>query len=686
MRRTISSIEIFFALISCTYAQNVQTTSPYYVQIGQYYVDWAYPTINLSAAQGRGLTGRGVTVAVFDTGLNSSYYKFTGNLAGPSYDIYTGGAVTGDVNGHGTFVSSIIAANTQTQGSAVTMYGVASSAKILPIQVMNSSGQGTWTDAQLATGITFAVNNGARVFNNSWGSNLMQSQISTQTVLSQNARTIAAYEIAAARGVVNVFAAGNYGTSSPDYYSTLPSIDSKLAGSWLVAVATDSNGAIASYSNQCGIAKAYCLAAPGSNIVGIYGSQLALGSGTSFAAPMVAGGVALLEQQWPYLTGAQITSILLRTATKTGIYANSNIYGQGMMNLAAATAPQGTVTVPTGATVATSSVPLAQSGLNLPAAFGKLETQGAGMMVLDDYGRAYAVSLSNMVGTASSWVNMDVQLSRFAADQTVQNLQGGWKLALVDDANFLEHETLPTAIPGQGNPWLSMGTDPKMVVSTPWMTSWFSTHAAAVSDDQSLLAPAAQPTIAGTLVHWGDLQIGMVHESNSIYGQQVAAGSSMATGADSAFIAVDHGIALGNGYSVDLSASLGYSRLSGVNQLVDHVSDITLASAAVGFSKIGVFAQADRLGLVASLPNHTVSGTAALNVPVSRDMDGNISYQSQALDLVGTGTETDLQAYWTNSFRQGNKLSVAAGVRLQPEGNAAAAPDGIAMLRWNLAF
>ena len=686
MRRIISSIAIFFALISCTYAQNVQTTSPYYVQIGQYYVDWAYPTINLSAAQGRGLTGRGVTVAVFDTGLNSSYYKFTGNLAGPSYNIYTGGAVTGDANGHGTFVSSIIAANMQTQSSAVTMYGVANQAKLMPIQVMNSSGQGTWTDAQLATGITFAVNSGARVFNNSWGSNLMQSQISTQTVLSQNARTIAAYEVAAARGVVNVFAAGNYGTSSPDYYATLPSIDSKLAGSWLVAVATDSSGAIASYSNQCGIAKAYCLAAPGSNIVGIYGSQLALGSGTSFAAPMVAGGVALLEQQWPYLTGAQITSILLRTATKTGIYANSNIYGQGMMNLAAATAPQGTVTVPTGATVAASSLPLAQSGLNLPAAFGKLETQGAGMMVLDDYGRAYAVSLSNMVGTASSWVNMDVQLSRFGADQTVQSLQGGWKLALVDDANFVEHETVPTAIPGLGNPWLNMGTDPKMVVSTPWMTSWFSTHTSGAGDDQSLLGPTAQPSIAGMLYHWGDLQIGMVHENNSIYGQQVAAGSSMATGADSAFLALDHGFALGNGYSLDLSASLGYSRLSGVNQLVDHVSDITLASAAVGFSKVGVFAQADRLGLVASLPNHTVSGTAALNVPVSRDMAGNISYQSQALDLVGTGTETDLQAYWTNSFREGNKLSVAAGVRLQPEGNAAAAPDGIAMLRWNLAF
>ena len=61
-------------------------TQGYYVPIGQYYVSWAYPTINLAAAQSRGLTGKGVTVAVFDTGLNTASYKFAGNLAGPRYN------------------------------------------------------------------------------------------------------------------------------------------------------------------------------------------------------------------------------------------------------------------------------------------------------------------------------------------------------------------------------------------------------------------------------------------------------------------------------------------------------------------------------------------------------------------------------------------------------------------------
>ena len=674
------------AILLCGPAMAQTTTQGYYVPIGQYYVDWAYPTINLNSAQARGLTGKGVTVAVFDTGFTNASGKFTGNIAGPSYNIYTGSAVTSDPNWHGTFVSSIIAANMQTQGSNMSMYGVASSAKLLPVQVMNSAGQGTWTDQQLANGINFAINNGAKIFNNSWGSNLMQSQVSASAVLSQNARTLSAYETAASRGIITVFAAGNYSTTSPDYWATLPSIDSKLAGTWLVAVATDTNGALASYSNQCGIAKSYCLAAPGSNILGVYGTGMALGSGTSFAAPQVSGAVALLQQEWPYLTGAQITSLLLKTATKTGIYANQQIYGQGMLNLAAATAPQGTITVPTGATVADSGMSITQAGLSLPAAFGKIDTLGAGMMVLDDYGRAYSVSMSNMVGTTSSWVNMDVQLARFGTDPMIVDAPGGWRLGLVDDANATHRDSVPTALPGLGNPYLSMGLDPKMVVHTPNMTTWFSTHASNSSDDMALLSSTGQPSTVGALYHWGDLQIGMVHEENSIYGQQVAAGTSMATGADTAFLALDHDWNLGMGWNLDLSSSIGYSKLNGLNALVSSVDDVVLASAAVGFSKSAVFTDADQLGLVVSMPNHTVNGTAALNIPVSRDIDGNISYQSQSLNLTGTGTETDIQAYWTNRFAEGNKLNLAAGVRLQPDGNADAAPDAVAMLRWNLQF
>ena len=684
MKRLLVST-LLLGLSAADAAAQSHAQGAYYMPIGQNYVSWAYPFINLQSAIGRGLSGKGVTVGVFDTGITASSYKFNGNIAGPGYNIYTGGSVTTDGNGHGTFVSSLIAANTQTIGSAMTMYGVASGAKLLPIQIMNSSGTGTWTDSQLANGINYAVNGGARVFNNSWGSTLMMSQVSSAAVLSQNALTISAYEKAAARGVVNVFAAGNYGTSSPDYYATLPSVNSKLLGSWIVVAAADTNGAIASWSNRCGIAASYCLTAPGSNIVGLYGNQLALGSGTSFAAPIVSGGIALLMQEWPYLTGAQITSLLLRTANKTGIYANSAIYGQGMINLSAATAPQGAVVIPTGAAVSSSSLPLAQSGLSLPSSFGHVDTLGSSIMVLDDYGRAYSVGLNILMTSSRSTIDLTAQLARFGQDSLVQEASGV-KVGLVDDANSAQGLAPVTALPGLGNPYLSMGQDQKLLVSSRGVTVWYSQRQSGDSMDQQLMPQTRLPSMAGAYYQWHDLQIGMVHEEHSLYGQQAAAGSSLATGADTAFASLAHAWQLGSGYQLDASGSLGISRLSGINALISGVDSVVLASAAVGISKTSVFTDTDRLGVVASLPNHSISGSANLSLPVSRDLDGNISYQQSKISLVGTGTETDLQAYWTNSFGEHSKLTVAAGLRLQPDGDAKAGSQGIAMLRYNLRF
>ena len=679
---------MMIGLLSCTAAHAANVVEQgYYVPIGQYYISWAYPKINLSSAQALGLTGKNVVVGVFDTGLNTSNYKFSGNLAGTSYNIYTGSKVTNDLNGHGTFVSSIIAANKLTNGSAMTMYGVASGARLLPVQVLDSAGKGNWTDAQMAAGIKYAAANGSRIFNNSWGSSLQLGQITSAQIYSANSKTIAAYEAAAAKGIVTIFAAGNDGKANPGYWATLPSIDSKLKGTWIVVVAADTNGALASWSNRCGIAKSYCITAPGSNVLGISGNNTAVGSGTSFAAPMVSGGVAILMQQWPYLTGSQISNILLRTANKTGIYANQNVYGQGLMDLYAATKPIGTATIPTGANISSTSIPITHAGLNLPAAFGSIRAAGRDLLVLDDYNRAYSLSVDSMIGKPQSRFNLELQLSRFDSDQPIVDLTSSVKLGIVNDANAVQREKVSTLIPELGNPYLSMGQDQKIVVSVSDVTAWYSTHISSAADDQSMYASnTPQPVVAGALYRIGALQVGVVHEDNSLYGQQVTAGSSMATGANTAFAAADHTWYLGDGYQLDASASIGVSSITGLNELITRTDNVLLASSAVGIGKTGVLYKQDRVGLIASIPNHTITGTASLNTPVSRDFDGNISYESQTVNLTGSGIETDLQAYWTNQIDPHNKVSIAASVRLQPEGDANAAADVIGMMRYSLQF
>ena len=123
----------------------------------------------------------------------------------------------------------------------------------------------------------------------------------------------------------------------------------------VIVVATGLDGKIADAadpgwgstgSNKCGIASAICIAAPGTALYSLKlddNSSEVISSGTSMAAPMVSGGLALIKQEFSSLTNAQVVDRLFATATDDDEYSQSSIYGHGMMNLNAATAAVGSL-------------------------------------------------------------------------------------------------------------------------------------------------------------------------------------------------------------------------------------------------------------------------------------------------------------------------------------------------------
>ncbi len=131
------------------------------------------------------------------------------------------------------------------------------------------------------------------------------------------------------------------GAISSGAFSSRVSADSNfraMVGRWLVVVATDSNNRIANFSNGCGLASPWCLAAPGvgirtadSDSDGDYKIQ----QGTSFAAPHVSGALALLKSTQPNLPMSMIRAILLTTATDLGVRGRDRIYGWGLVNISA---------------------------------------------------------------------------------------------------------------------------------------------------------------------------------------------------------------------------------------------------------------------------------------------------------------------------------------------------------------
>ena len=126
----------------------------------------------------------------------------------------------------------------------------------------------------------------------------------------------------------------------------------------IAAVALDSNGVIADYSNRCGAASTFCIAAPGRHYAPSGPNGYVTVQGTSYAAPTVGGALAILKQAFPSLGNDELVARLFATANKTGIYEVASIYGQGLVDLDAATHPVGQGQITIGNSVTGKSAPM----------------------------------------------------------------------------------------------------------------------------------------------------------------------------------------------------------------------------------------------------------------------------------------------------------------------------------------
>ncbi len=202
-----------------------------------------------------------------------------------------------DDNGHGTHVTSLIAA-AGNNGTGIA--GVDWNAQIMPIKFLDSNGDGT-TDRAVSA-IIFAVNHGAKVINASWGG------------LDYTQPLYDAISYANAHNVVFVTAAGNDGTTN-DFFPSYPA-SFRLPNELSVA-SVDSNGQLASFSNYG--AQTVDIAAPGVDILGDYPTNLSSNglqvlSGTSMSTAYVTGVVALLAGIHPEYTAAQLVQRIDATA------------------------------------------------------------------------------------------------------------------------------------------------------------------------------------------------------------------------------------------------------------------------------------------------------------------------------------------------------------------------------------
>ncbi len=309
--------------------------------------EWGLNAIGAPEAWAAGYTGAGITVAVVDSGVDldhpdliHSLYVNRGEIAGngidddrngyvddvQGYDFVDRDGVADDTNGHGTHVAGIIAAANNGFGAT----GVAPDATIIPVRVLDSNGSGWAND--VAAGIRYAADLGADIINLSLGggySRVIESAV----------------DYARSLGSLIVAAAGNEGAAVPGYPARFSETDSNV----ISVGAYSSSGAIAGFSNEVGNSQAVQVDAPGVGIFGTYrDGRYATLSGTSMAAPHIAGLAALALSSNPNLTSAQLRQLLVSGAT--GSARNSDSIGIASAKTTVAYAAAGMIKSPTAVT------------------------------------------------------------------------------------------------------------------------------------------------------------------------------------------------------------------------------------------------------------------------------------------------------------------------------------------------
>ena len=479
----------------------------------------------------------------------------------------------------------------------------------------------------------------------------------------------------------------------------------ELRGHNVVVVAVGADGSIADFSNRCGIAGPWCIAAPGTGITGAeFGSvtpspgffRVRLGlQGTSFAAPMVSGGLALMKHFFrSQLSNRELVTRLFATANKGGIYASdrtdgsSSVYGQGLMDLGAAVLPVGNVLVATSGLAGTGGHDIRNTQLRLGGAFGDglaRAVAGREIAAFDELGAPFWFALPALVGAPhrpsalarlQGLVAPAGDADRAAAHGTRITLaprarsarRGGWRVGLHEPPVNAESSLLNLA-----------GAAATMTLSTR-----DGLEATAFTTDH---LPGRRTREMGALLVWRPpdgsfgVRAGWLGEDESALGS-TADGAFGRLAADTFVTGFEAAAALG-GWRLAADGEIGVVAAHADGGLIDGLSP--LLASALSLRADRRLTERDGMTLSLSQPLRLENGSARFTLPVGRTGDGRVVREAVSAPLAPSARQLDLAARWRRTGLFGGALQVEAAASHNP-GHTAAAPVLSLLAGWRAEF
>jgi subtilisin family serine protease len=662
----------------------------------------------IEAAHARGYTGSSAVVAALDTGFFSDHVELSGQFSG-FYNAYTGSELAADaidVDGHGTHVAGIIAA----KANDYMGVGYAPDTSLLGVRIGDSEGRLTTNSEQTAGAFRWAREHGADFINNSWGPSAHASDFTAEQVEPFISAELTEFRTGAQNDVIYIWANGNDGGGQPSLYAALPQLFPELKDNWVAVANIDSaTGELHPSSQACGDARDWCISAPGTNISApsILGSEYyAIMTGTSMAAPAVTGALAVLKDAFPMLTNEQIVSRLFFTADKSGVYANMALYGQGLMDVDAATTPIGTLSV-VGASG--ESTPLAITSMRMGSAFGTSNPlQGVKVMALDSQGAGFITDLGGVVQTGDYQQDLVAGTERFAR-QAPRQIDGGNGMTLTlgyawSDASqadnmvlgFTSNDGMATRFGMVSNADVLAGgisfaglSQQRVSFAAPYWMSENDESAVGLQQGFSFaggnlsftaMSSAERSGAAASYsynlidAYTSTLEFGLVKGKDSLFGTETGGALDFGDKATTRFVGV-RGEYRRNVLTLFHSAYMGHSDVS-ASGLINGVDTVTTSSWVVG----GQYDQGiQQFGLLVAQPLKVESADASLSF-INGYQNGAFTTGTVDVDLRPSGRQINTELYFATSSRTVDDIKFSL-MRMDQSGhNARAKADHVATL------
>ena len=492
---------------------------------------------------------------------------------------------------------------------------------------------------------------------------------------------------------------GRLNASSPSILAGLPAKIPEVRGHTIAVVAVDDNGDVASFSNRCGEAARWCLAAPGVSVT-VANAQtdgVRTGSGTSYAAPMVTGGIAVMKHRFrDQVPNTDLVTRLFATADKTGKFADQAIYGQGMMDLGKALMPVGEPMVSTGSSVNGAGVTLALTNLRLGTAMGdglKQSLAGQQIAAFDSLGAPFWFTLSDLTGMTTG-PSSTLQLHQLMQQDPVVQEMVGQRLTFIPGrvGGAVEHDL------GYATIRVGLRETPNGVKDGHFHLAQDANTFTLMGDDGVAFTAFTRagsqsrvvglPPTSGAALSWSPFEgtlgftVAWLREQHSLLGTS-SAGAFGTMAAHSFVSGIETGVDLG-AWRIDTLAELGTVQANFSQGMVTGMSPLATSAFALSVSRRLLRDGSLRISL--SQPLRVEDGHLALSLPVGRTKGGAVIRQRRAASLRPSGRQIDVSAQWQQSFANGHALRLNATWMRHPGHNAHATPALSVLAGWQFAF